>query len=103
MPRQTALEYNPCMILLIVAIDVVYAYKLTGGWHQVNEEQLAQRPQLEGLRLIKAFLRIEDADQRASIIHFAERLMHETHVQPAAASPRLRTDGPGGSSDDIQD
>jgi len=65
----------------------------------MDDEHSAERRQLEGLRLIRTFLRIEDADQRALIIDFAERLMHE----PVSSIPE-RSDGLlGGSPDGIQD
>lgn len=50
------------------------------------DEEPSPLVQLQGLRLIRAFLRIEDPSQRLSIIELAERFAGET-----AASASLRS------------
>lgn len=44
----------------------------------MDDEYSDKARQLEGLRLMRAFRRIKDADHRAQVIDLAERLMQET-------------------------
>lgn len=57
------------------------------------KEELSTIVQLQGLRLLRAFLRIEDLAQRISVIELAERLAGET----AASS----SSGPKGRAADV--
>ncbi len=45
---------------------------------QMDDDRSSKARQLQGLRLMRAFLRIEDASQRGMVVEVAERLARES-------------------------